>query len=155
MITPSPAYQWGGSGVVAFFVATAAIMLVRVNIHPRVAHRLVFAVLRRPSGLSRLYSAPPHPRRNAVYGRVHFARVLSVCVLYAARPAHVASSKKGQIGMAAIIVVIDLALHKFQQFSTLFYAGFAYFTLRGIYLFWQTRQQINWRNAIQTHFRLP
>ena len=33
MVTPSPAYQWGGSGVVAFFVATAAIMLVRVNIH--------------------------------------------------------------------------------------------------------------------------
>jgi len=69
-------------------------MLVRVNIHRRMAHRLVFAVLRRPGGLARLYSAPPHPRRNAVYGRVYIARVLSVRVLYAARPAHVAQQQK-------------------------------------------------------------
>ena len=61
---------------------------------PRVAHRLVFAVLRRPSGLARYHPAPPHPCRNAVYGRVYFACVLSVRVLYATRPAHVAQQQK-------------------------------------------------------------
>ena len=61
---------------------------------PRMADWLVFAVLRRPSGLARLYSAPSYPRRNAVYGRVHFARVLSVRLFYAARPAHVAQQQK-------------------------------------------------------------
>ena len=63
--------------------------------HPtRMADWLVFAVLRRTSGLARLYSAPSYPRRNAVYGRVYLARVLSVRVLYAARPAHVAQQQK-------------------------------------------------------------
>ena len=32
MITPAPAYQWGGAGITAFFIATAALMLFALNI---------------------------------------------------------------------------------------------------------------------------
>ncbi len=48
-------------------------------------------------------------------------------------PASSPASRKGQFYMALIIVLVDLALHKYQNYSTLFFAGFTYFSLR---FFW-------------------
>ena len=47
-----------------------------------------------------------------------------------------AESRKGQVFMAFFIVFVDLLLHKFQSFSTLFYSAFAYMTLRDLWLLW-------------------
>ena len=153
MITPSPAYQWGGSGVVAFFVATAAIMLVRVNIHRAwlIGSFLLFYAAQ--VGL-RAYILRHHIPAETLFMGAFTSPAFYLFVFFMLPdPPTSPSSKKGQIGMAAIIVVIDLALQRFQQFSTLVYAGFAYFTLRGIYLFWQTRKQANWRAIIQSKFQ--
>ena len=54
--------------------------------------------------------------------------------------------------MAAFIVVVDLLLHKYQQFSTLFFAGFLYFSLRWLWLLlrqWQTP----WREVLRRQSR--
>ena len=107
MITPAPAYQWGGAGITAFFIATAALMLFALNI-----------------------------RRS----------VLISCFLlfYALQLSLRAWLLRHH--MAFFIVFVDLLLHKFQSFSTLFYSAFAYMTLRGLWLLWQNRSQ--YRNPL-------
>lgn len=146
MITPSPAYQWGGSGAVAAFVVTAALMLVRVNVYRAwlIGSFLLFYAVQ---VAVRAYLLQHHiPAETLFMGAFTSPAFYLFAFFMIPDPPTSPSSKKGQIGMAAVIVLVDLVLHKFQQFSTLFYAGFIFFTLRWVYLLWQSRCETHdWR----------
>lgn len=130
MITPAPAYQWGGSGVTAFFVATAALMLFALNIRRSVliASFLLFYALQLALRAWILrHHIPPETLFMGAFSSPAFYLFTFFMIT---DPATSPNSRGGQVGMAAFIVVVDLLLHRYQQFSTLFYAGFLYFTLR-------------------------
>lgn len=138
MITPSPAYQWGGSGITAFFIVTAAIMLFAFKIKrtPLIISFLVFYTIQLTfrAWLTR-HHIPPETIFMGVFSSPPFYLFVFFMIT---DPKTSPNSTKGQILMSLFIVVVDLILHKFQALSTLFYAGFAYFTVRWIWLLLNT-----------------
>lgn len=153
MITPSPAYQWGGSGAVAFFIVTAAIMLVRINVHRAwlIGGFLLFYLLQVSL---RAYLLQHHiPAETLFMGAFTSPAFYLFAFFMLPDPPTSPTSRKGQLGMAATIVLVDLVLHKFQGFSTLFYAGFAFFTLRWLYLLWQNHQHFDWQKIAWQKFQ--
>ncbi len=152
MITPSPAYQWGGSGVTAFFVVTAALMLFALNI--RRSALIVSFLLFYALGLClRAWVMQHHlPPETLFLGAFSSPAFYLFTFFMITDPPTSPNTRRGQVGMALFIVVVDLLLHKFQTFSTLFYAAFAYFTLRWLWLLarhWQTP----WRQALAQQVR--
>lgn len=152
MITPAPAYQWGGGGVTAFFVATAALMLFALNIRRSmlIAAFLGFYAL----GLClRAWVLQHHlPPETLFLGAFSSPAFYLFAFFMITDPPTSPDSRSGQVGMALFIVVVDLLLHRWQQFSTLFYAAFAYFTLRWLYLLLR-RWQTPWRQALRAQGR--
>ncbi|MGF6148133.1 Predicted NADH:ubiquinone oxidoreductase, subunit RnfD [Kingella potus] len=139
MITPSPAYQWGGAGITAFFIATAALMLFALNIRRSVliASFLVFYAMQ--LGLRAWLLRHHIPPQTLFMGAFSSPAFYLFTFFMITDPPTSAQTPKGQVFMAFFIVFVDLLLHKFQSFSTLFYAAFAYMTLRGLWLLWQNR----------------
>lgn len=143
MLSVSPAYQWGGGVAMAVFIVTAAVMIVtkKINRSALIVSFLLFYALALAyrSYLTR-YHIPPE---------VLFMGALTSPALYLfaffmiTDPATSPHARSGQIVMAAVIVIIDFILHLRESLSTFFYAGFAYFTLRWLYLHvthqWQHR----------------
>lgn len=152
MLTPAPAYQWGGSGVTAFFIVTAALMLFALNIRRSVLI-VSFLVLYALGLCLRAWVMQHHlPPQTLFLGAFSSPAFYLFTFFMITDPPTSPDSRKGQVGMAAFIVVVDLLLHKFQTFSTLFYAAFAYFTLRWLWLLlrdWQTP----WRVALRGEVR--
>ncbi len=133
MITPSPAYQWGGSGVTVFFVITAALMLFALNIGRTtliISFLLAYALQLSVRAWLLRYHIPPETLFMGTFSSPAFYLFTFFMIT---DPKTSPDSRKGQIFMAVFIVLVDLVLHKFQGFSTLFYAGFVYFTLFGLW----------------------
>ena len=152
MITPAPAYQWGGSGVTAFFVVTAALMLFALNIRRSaliVSFLLFYALQLALRAWIMRHHIPPETLFMGAFSSPAFYLFTFFMIT---DPATSPDSRRGQVGMAAFIVVVDLLLHKYQQFSTLFFAGFLYFSLRWLWLLlrqWQTP----WREVLRRQSR--
>lgn len=142
MITPSPAYQWGGSGITVFFVITAALMLFALNIRRTtliVTFLLAYAVQLALRAWLLRYHIPPETLFMGAFSSPAFYLFTFFMIT---DPKTSPDSQKGQVFMAIFIVLVDLILHKSQAFSTLFYAGFIYFTLFGLWRLFTERQQI-------------
>ena len=146
MITPAPAYQWGGAGITAFFIATAALMLFALNIRRSVlisCFLLFYALQLSLRAWLLRHHIPPQTLFMGAFSSPAFYLFTFFMIT---DPPTSAESRKGQVFMAFFIVFVDLLLHKFQSFSTLFYSAFAYMTLRGLWLLWQNRSQ--YRNPL-------
>ncbi len=134
MISAAPAYQWGGSIALVFFIVTAALLLFvfRIKRAALIVSFLLmyFAVLAFRAWLTRWHMPPETWFMGALTSPAFFLFAFFMITDPATSPA----SRKGQILMAASIVIIDLLLHKIQIHSTLFYAGFIYFLARFCWL---------------------
>lgn len=134
MISPSPAYQWGGSITVAFFIATAAILLfaLRINRHILIISFIFFYLLEIAiRAVIFQHLVPPITLFMGAIGNPAFYLFTFFMIT---DPATSPKSKNGQIGMALFIVVIDLLLNAKQSYATLFYAGFAFYSVRWLWI---------------------
>ena len=148
MITPAPAYQWGGAGITAFFIATAALMLFALNIRRSVLIVSFLAFYAMQLGLRAWLLRHHIPPQTLFMGAFSSPAFYLFTFFMITDPPTSAESRKGQVFMAFFIVFVDLLLHKFQSFSTLFYSAFAYMTLRGLWLLWQNRARYRHPAAI-------
>ena len=134
MISASPAYQWGGSIAVSIFVVTAALTLFVFKIQRTylIISFLVFyfIALAFRAWLTRWHMPPETWFMGALTSPAFYLFTFFMITDPATSP----KSGRGQVVMALVIVLFDLALHKIQAYSTLFYAGFIYFLLRYIWL---------------------
>ena len=134
MISAAPAYQWGGSIALALFIVTAALILFvfRIKRTALIVSFLLmyFAVLGLRAWLTRWHMPPETWFMGALTSPAFYLFAFFMITDPATSPA----SRKGQVLMAATIVVLDLLLHKIQTHSTLFYAGFIYFLARFVWL---------------------
>jgi len=134
MISAAPAYQWGGSVALALFIVTAALVLFvfRIKRTALIVSFLLmyFAVLALRAWLTRWHMPPETWFMGALTSPAFYLFAFFMITDPATSPV----SRKGQILMAAVIVIIDLLLHKVQTHSTLFYAGFIYFLARFCWL---------------------
>ena len=129
MISISPAYQWGGSIAVTFFVATAALFLFVFKIKRNVLI-ISFISLYMIQLAIRAWITRFHvPPETLFMGAISSPAFYLFSFYMITDPKTSPNSKWGQFGMAFTIVVVDLILHTKQAFATLFYAGFIYFSL--------------------------
>ena len=139
MISASPAYQWGGSLAMVMFIITGAILLFALKIK-RTALIVSFLSFYAIQLLIRAYLMQHIvPPETLILGTITAPSFYLFTFFMITDPATSPRSNKGQIWMSLIIVVVDLYLHKIETLSTLFYAGFIYFTLRWLW---------NWLNSI-------
>lgn len=150
MITPSPAYQWGGSSATVFFVITAALMLFALNIRRTtliVSFLVAYALQLALRAWLLRYHIPPETLFMGAFSSPAFYLFTFFMIT---DPKTSPDSRGGQIFMAIFIVLVDLILHKFQAFSTLFYAGFIYFTCYGLWQLFKQRHKL-WQGQSLTH----
>lgn len=133
MISISPAYQWGSSLAIIVFVVTAALFLFALRIRKNVLI-LSFIVLYAMQLCFRAWLVRFHlPFETLFLGALTSPAFYLFAFYMITDPKTSPSSKQGQFLMAFSIVLIDLYLNTIQSFSTLFYAGFLYFTIVWIY----------------------
>ena len=146
MISASPAYQWGGTVSVAAFIVTAALVLFVFRIQ-RTALIVSFLGFYTASLALRAWLVRWHiPPETIILGTLTSPAFYLFTFFMITDPATSPRSTRGQVLMAFIITVTDLALHKMQAYSTLFYAGFIYFSLRYAWLqipFFKTSFTVN------------
>ncbi|MGF1497956.1 MAG: FG-GAP-like repeat-containing protein [Elainellaceae cyanobacterium] len=134
MISASPAYQWGGSAAMVMFIVTAAVLLFALRIR-RTALILSFLGLYTLQLLLRAYLTQYMvPPETLLLGALTSPAFYLFTFFMITDPATAPRTVKGQVGMAVSIVLIDLYLHKVESLSTFFYAGFAYFSARYLWL---------------------
>ncbi len=152
MISAAPAYQWGGSIALVLFIVTAALLLFvfRIKRTALIVSFLLmyFAVLALRAWLTRWHMPPETLFMGALTSPAFYLFAFFMITDPATSPA----SRKGQILMAAVIVIIDLLLHKVQTHSTLFYAGFIYFLARFCWLHLRQSGSLlkDWRPALRS-----
>ncbi|MBV1920298.1 MAG: RnfABCDGE type electron transport complex subunit D, partial [Pseudomonadales bacterium] len=133
MISPAPAYQWGGYSAISIFVVTAAIVLFATKIrrNPLIISFLIFYTL---NLAIRAYVTRNHvPWETIVLGTLTSPTFYLFTFFMITDPATSPKSWKGQVFMALFISAVDLALHKQEALSTLFKAGFIYYSLMYVY----------------------
>ncbi|MEB3359371.1 MAG: FG-GAP-like repeat-containing protein, partial [Synechococcales bacterium] len=134
MISASPAYQWGGSAAMVMFIVTAAVLLFALRIQ-RTVLILSFLGLYALQLLLRAYLTQHLvPPETLLLGALTSPAFYLFTFFMITDPATAPRTAKGQVGMAVFIVLVDLYLHKIESLSTFFYAGFAYFTARYLWL---------------------
>lgn len=142
LISPSPAYQWGGSITVAFVIITAAILLfaLRINRHVLISSFLIFYTIQVAiRAFIFQHLVPPMTLFMGAFSNPAFYLFAFFMIT---DPATSPRTKWGQVGMAFFIVLFDLILNAKQSYSTLFWSGFAYFTLRWLWVNGQNIKQI-------------
>jgi len=125
------------------FIVTAAVMILTKKIN-RSALILSFLLFYALALACRAYLTRYHiPPEVLFMGALTSPALYLFAFFMITDPATSPNSRHGQIAVAALIVTIDFALHLRESLSTFFYAGFASFTLRWVYLHandrWQNR----------------
>lgn len=134
LISAAPAYQWGGSVAVIIFIITAALLLFALRIQRTtliISFLVFYAIQLAVRAYLMQHLVPPE---TIIMGALSSPAFYLFTFFMITDPATSPSSRKGQIWMALIIVLIDLYLHKFESVSTFFFAGFIYFSLRLVWL---------------------
>ncbi|MGH7552490.1 MAG: FG-GAP-like repeat-containing protein, partial [Longimicrobiales bacterium] len=130
----APAYQWGGSAAMAAFVVTAALALFvfRIGRNPLIISFLGFYFLELAlrAWITRFHVPP----ETLFLGAVTSASFYLFTFFMITDPQTSPASTRGQVGMSAVIVLVDLILHRFESLSTLFFAGFVWFAGRFLWL---------------------
>lgn len=137
MLSVSPAYQWGGSAAMAIFIVTAALILFvsKIKRNALILSFLGFYCLQLAL---RAYLTRHHiPPETLFLGAFTQPAFFLFTFFMLTDPKTSPSKPKDQVIMSFIIVLVDLILHKKQQLSTLFFAGFIYFAGRWLWLHFQ------------------
>jgi hypothetical protein len=133
MISPSPAYQWGGHIAVVAFIVTAAVLLFAFKIK-RNTLILSFMFFYGINVAIRAWLTQHHvPAEAIILGTITSPAFYLFTFFMLPDPGTSPQSKWGQVFMAFFIASLDLYLHTFEMLSTLFKAGFIYFSLVWIY----------------------
>jgi hypothetical protein len=130
LISPAPAYQWGGTWAVAMFLAGLAMVVFIRKIRRGwlVGSFLVFYCAQTAL---RAWVMRHHVPAEAIWLGTLTAPAFFLFVFYMLTDPATSPAKKGaQIGIAAAITVADLAFHFMQGYYTLFYAAFTVQTAR-------------------------
>jgi Na+-translocating ferredoxin:NAD+ oxidoreductase RnfD subunit len=134
MISVAPSYQWGSSLAVVIFIISAALVVFLFKIK-RTTLVVSFIILYAIALALRAWLTRWHiPPETLFFGTFSSPAFYLFTFFMITDPASSPSTGRGQFVMALVIVLIDLGLHKFQSYSTLFYSGFIYFSLRFIWI---------------------
>ncbi|HYW18904.1 MAG TPA: FG-GAP-like repeat-containing protein [Nodularia sp. (in: cyanobacteria)] len=130
LISAAPAYQWGGSIAIIIFIITAALLLfaLRINRTALIISFLGFYTIQ--LGIRAYLMQDLIPAETIVMGALSSPAFYLFTFFMITDTATSPQTKKGQIWMSLIIVLLDLYLHKFESLSTFFFAGFIYFSGR-------------------------
>ena len=130
LISPAPAYQWGGTWAVTFFMAGLALVVFmpRIGRSWLVGCFLFFYLLQTAfRAWVMRYHVPP----EAIWLGTLSAPAFFLFTFYMLTDPATSPPKRGaQIAVAAAITLVDLALHFKQSYYTLFYAAFTVQTVR-------------------------
>lgn len=130
LISPAPAYQWGGTWAVAMFLGGLAMVVFIRKIQRGwlVGSFLVFYCIQTAF---RAWVMRHHVPAEAIWLGTLTAPAFFLFVFYMLTDPATSPAKRGaQIGIAAAITVLDLGFHFMQGYYTLFYAAFAVQTFR-------------------------
>jgi Na+-translocating ferredoxin:NAD+ oxidoreductase RnfD subunit len=148
MISVSPAYQWNGIPALGIFIATAAILLFGLRIRRAVLVVAFLGFFLLALGLRAWIMRHHIPPETLILGTLSAPAFYLFTFFMITDPATSPDSRRGQVLMALVIVLIDFFLHVRQTLSTLFYAAFIWYSLYGLWRFWQSwrrDQRLNWK----------
>ena len=144
MISAAPAYQWGGNLAVAAFIVTAAFLVFVFRIS-RLWLMLGFLGFYTVQLAFRAWLTRYHvPPETLFMGLLTSPAFYLFIFFMLPDPATSPASRRGQLAMAFIIVLVDLLLHLQQSFSTLFFAGSAWYLGRWMWLHGQSLSSERW-----------
>jgi enediyne biosynthesis protein E4 len=134
LITTAPAYQWGGTWAMSAFMVMAALSLFvfKVGRGWLVGSFLIFYMAQ--TGL-RAYIMRAHlPAEMLFLGTLSSPAFFLFTFFMITDPKTSPSTRRGQIGVAAAITLVDLALHTRGSVFTFLYAAFAVACARFVWL---------------------
>ena len=151
LISPAPAYQWGGSLAVSAFIVMAALTLFvfRIGRNWLVVSFLAFYALQTAL---RAYVMRWHlPAETLFIGTLTSAPFFLFTFYMLTDPRTSPERPRDQVGIAFAIAVVDLWLHTRESLYTFFYAAFFVGCARFLYLhladLWRTHPRFWARNA--------
>ncbi|WP_293647894.1 FG-GAP-like repeat-containing protein [Thiolapillus sp.] len=169
MISVSPAYQWNGIPALGVFIATAAILLFGLRIRRSVLVVAFLGFFLACLGLRAWIMRHHIPPETLILGTLSAPAFYLFTFFMITDPATSPESRKGQVFMALVIVLVDFFLHIRETLSTLFYAAFVWYSLYGLWRLWEScrapdkgpgerikilaggfRCHINWRERLRT-----
>ena len=154
MISAAPAYQWGGSTALVFFIITTAltVFVLKIKRNYLILSFLLFyfIALALKAWFTRWHMPPETWFMGALTSPAFFLFVFFMITDPATSP----RSKVGQITMSATIVLVDLLLNRLQITPSLFYSAFVYYSGRYTYLHIQHYHLKinNWRQTFNKSF---
>ncbi|MDH4046535.1 MAG: FG-GAP-like repeat-containing protein [Gammaproteobacteria bacterium] len=129
MISPAPAYQWGGYPAVAVFIVTAALLLfvLKIRRSALIASFLLFYTLNLAlrAWLTR-YHVPPE---TLFFGTLTSPAFYLFAFFMITDPATSPKTPRAQVAMSFAICVIDLMFQQYGSFAALFKAAFVVYSL--------------------------
>ena len=153
LISPAPAYQWGGTWMVAFFLVGLALVIIipKIGRSWLVGSFLVFYMMQTAL---RAWLMRHHVPPEAIWLGTLSAPSFFLFTFYMLTDPATSPPKRGaQIGVAAAIALIDLGFHFRQSYYTLFYAAFTVQTVRFVWAWLRNREFLTFK-AIATRSAL-
>ncbi|MDQ3159656.1 MAG: FG-GAP-like repeat-containing protein [Pseudomonadota bacterium] len=139
MISPAPAYQWGGIPAVAVFIVTAAVLLFVLKIR-RVALIVSFLAFYTINLAIRAWLTRWHvPPETLFLGTLTAPAFYLFAFFMITDPATSPTSNRGQIAMSFGICVIDLFMQRYGSFAALFKSAFVVYTAMYV---WQLMREL-------------
>ena len=146
LVSPAPAYQWGGTWAVALFVVGLALVVIMPKIGRSwlVGSFLVFYMLQTAlRAWVMRYHVPP----EAIWLGTLSAPAFFLFTFYMLTDPATSPSRRGaQIGVAAAVTLVDLAFHFRQSYYTLFFAAFTVQTTIFLWRSLRNRQFLDGKN---------
>ncbi|TDJ36737.1 MAG: hypothetical protein E2O53_03100 [Gammaproteobacteria bacterium] len=129
MISPAPAYQWGGYPAVTIFIVTAAVLTFALKIRraPLIISFLIFYTINLAirAWLTR-WHVPPE---TLFFGTLTSTAFYLFAFFMITDPATSPKSARAQIAMSFGICVFDLLFQQYGSFAAVFKAAFVVYTL--------------------------
>ena len=146
LVSPAPAYQWGGTWAVALFLAGLALVvfLPKIGRGWLVGSFLIFYLIQT---VFRAWVMRHHvPPEAILVGTVSAPAFFLFTFYMLTDPATSPPGRRAQITVAAAITLVDLGFHFRQSYYTLFYAAFTVQTARFIWAWAKHRQFLDWKS---------
>ena len=129
MISPAPAYQWGGYPAVAIFIVTAAVLMFALKIRrtPLIVSFLIFYTINLAirAWLTRWHIPP----ETLFFGTLSSPAFYLFAFFMITDPATSPKSARGQVAMSFGICAFDLALQQYGSFAAVFKAAFVVYSI--------------------------
>lgn len=134
LITTAPAYQWGGTWAMSAFMVMAALSLFifRVGRGWLVGSFLVFYALQ--TALRAYFMRAHLPPEMLFLGTISTPPFFLFTFFMITDPKTSPPTPRGQVGVAAAITLVDLALHTRRSVFTFFYAAFIVACVRFVWM---------------------